>query len=89
MVLTTSDATQPSGACEALSSNTQLIISRTSLTEKLFGEWAVLVENNSEAISQAIRSLSAQELDLAPYREKWNRSVKQEIARLSKFIEQN
>lgn len=35
LVLTTSDATQPSGACEALSSNTQLVISHTSLTEKL------------------------------------------------------
>ncbi len=88
LVLTTSDATQPSGACEALSSNTQLVISRTSLTQKLFGEWAVLVDNSSEAISQAIRSLSIQELDLAAYREQWNISVKQEISQLSKFIEQ-
>jgi hypothetical protein len=88
LVLTTSDATQPSGACEALSSDTQLVISRTSLTEKLFGEWAVLVDNDSEAIAQAIRSLSVQELDLAAYRQKWNMSVQQEITRLSKFIEQ-
>ncbi|MEO1006264.1 MAG: glycosyltransferase, partial [Cyanobacteria bacterium J06638_38] len=57
LVLTTSDATQPSGACEALSSNTQLVISHTSLTEKLFGEWAVLVNNDSELLVQAIRSL--------------------------------
>ncbi|MEY4520506.1 MAG: hypothetical protein RLZZ499_3106, partial [Cyanobacteriota bacterium] len=88
LVLTTSDATQPSGACEALSSDTQLVISRTSLTEKLFGEWAVLVDNDSEAIAQAIRSLSVQELDLADYRQRWNMSVQQEITRLSKFIEQ-
>ncbi|MBW4535671.1 MAG: glycosyltransferase [Pleurocapsa minor HA4230-MV1] len=88
LVLTTSDATQPSGACEALSSDTQLVISRTSLTEKLFGEWAVLVDNNPQAIAQAIRSLSVQELDLAAYRQKWNMSVQQEITRLSKFIEQ-
>jgi glycosyltransferase involved in cell wall biosynthesis len=88
LVLTTSDATQPSGACEALSSNTQLVISRTSLTEKLFGEWAVLVDNDSEAIAQAIRSLSVQELDLAADRQRWNMSVQQEITRLSKFIEQ-
>ena len=87
LVLTASDATQPSGACEALSSNTQLIISRTSLTEKLFGEWAVLVENDSQSISQAIRSLSVQELDLAAYRDAWNMSVQQEITRLSNFIE--
>ncbi len=86
LVLTTSDATQPSGACEALSSNTQLVISQTSLTQKLFGEWAVLVDNSSESISQAIRSLSVQELDLAAYREQWNMSVKEEILRLSEFI---
>lgn len=86
LVLTTSDATQPSGACEALSSDTQLVISRTSLTEKLFGQWAVLVDNDSEYIAQAIRSLSTQQLDLASYREAWNMSVESEIARLSKFI---
>jgi len=88
LVLTTSDATQPSGACEALSSNTQLIISKTSLTAKLFGEWAVLVDNSSESIADAIRSLSIQELDLAAYREQWNMSVKQEIGRLSEFMDQ-
>jgi hypothetical protein len=86
LVLTTSDATQPSGACEALSSDTQLVISRTSLTEKLFGEWAVLVDNESASIAQAIRSLSVQELDLADYRQRWNMSVQQEITRLSEFI---
>ena len=86
LVLTTSDATQPSGACEALSSNTQLIISRTSLTEKLFGEWAVLVDNNAESIAEAIDSLSVRELDLADYRRQWNIGVQQEITRLSEFI---
>ena len=84
LVLTTSDATQPSGACEALSSNTQLVISKTSLTEKLFGEWAVLVENSSDSIVRAIRALSLREIDLAPYRDRWNTSVKREIARLLK-----
>ena len=86
LVLTTSDATQPSGACEALSSNTQLIISRTSLTEKLFGEWAVLVDNNAESIAEAIDSLSVRELDLSDYRRQWNIGVQQEITRLSEFI---
>ncbi|MEL6912837.1 MAG: hypothetical protein AAFO85_22020 [Cyanobacteria bacterium J06598_4] len=86
LVLTTSDATQPSGACEALSSDTQLIISRTSLTEKLFGEWAVLVENSATEIAQAVRSLSVQELDLAGYRQQWNRSLEQEISRLLQFV---
>ena len=89
LVLTTSDATQPSGACEALSSNTQLVISRTSLTEKLFGEWAVLVNNDAESIAEAINSLSVRELDLEDYRRQWNAEVQQEITRLSEFIDQN
>ena len=89
LVLTTSDATQPSGACEALSSNTQLIISRTSLTDKLFGEWAELVDNNAESIAKAIDSLSLRELDLADYRRQWNLKVQQEITRLAEFIDRN
>ncbi|MEM8722801.1 MAG: glycosyltransferase [Cyanobacteria bacterium P01_G01_bin.39] len=88
LVLTTSNATQPSGACEALSSNTQLVISRTSLTQKLFGEWAVLVENNPESLVEAIRSLSITELELSPYRREWNQEVEQEIAQLRNFIAQ-
>ncbi|MEL6441214.1 MAG: glycosyltransferase [Cyanobacteria bacterium J06621_8] len=86
LVLTTSDATQPSGACEALSSDTQLVISRTSLTEKLFGEWAVLVDNNSESITRAIRSLSVQELDLGANRDRWNNQVRTEIEKLRSYI---
>lgn len=87
LVLTTSDATQPSGACEALSSNTQLVISRTSLIEKLFGEWAVLVDNDVESIAEAIESLSVRELDLSEYRRQWNAEVQQEISRLAEFID--
>ncbi len=87
LVLTTSDATQPSGACEALSSDTQLIISKTSLTEKLFGEWAILVDNSPESIKTAIRSLLPQKLDLTTYRNQWNMSVKQEISKLIEFID--
>ena len=86
LVLTTSDATQPSGACEALSSNTQLIISKTSLTQKMFGDWAVLVDNSVGAIAEAIRGLSLQDLDLTQYRQQWNRTVQQEIERLSKLV---
>ena len=87
LVLTTSNATQPSGACEALSSNTQLVISKTSLTEKLFGEWAILVENSTESIAEAIRGLSPQELELAANRQQWNDSVKQEIDRLLELVD--
>lgn len=86
LVLTTSQATQPSGACEALSSDTQLIVSQTSLTEKLFGEWAILVDNSRDSIVQAVRSLSPQTIDLSSHRSQWNSSVKQEIDKLMKFI---
>ncbi len=89
LVLTTSEATQPSGACEALSSDTQLIISKTSLTKKLFGEWAVLVDNSPASIVQAIRSLSLQELDLTAYRSQWNNQVQQEITKLVELINQH
>ena len=85
LVLTTSNATQPSGACEALSSNTQLVISKTSLIEKLFGDWATVVDNSVESIATGIRGLSLQELDLAEYRQQWNTAVQQEV---DKMLEQ-
>ena len=88
LVLTTSDATQPSGACEALSSDTQLVISRTTLIDKLFGEWAVLVDNSSESIVSAIRNLSPKELDLSEYRQRWNQSIQQEIVELLELVDQ-
>ena len=89
LVLTTSNATQPSGACEALSSNTQLVISKTSLTAKLFGKWAVLVENSADSIASAIRSLSVKELDLADERQQWNVGVEREIEQLTKYLQQD
>lgn len=87
LVLTTSDATQPSGACEALSSDTQLIISQTSLTQELFGEWAILVDNSKESITQAIKSLTNQKIDLTYHRNQWNMSVEQELAKLEQAIQ--
>ncbi|NER51121.1 MAG: glycosyltransferase family 4 protein [Symploca sp. SIO1A3] len=89
LVLTTSEATQPSGACEALSSDTQLIVSKTSLTEKLFGEWAILVDNSIESIVQAIKSLKPHNLTLDSYRNQWNDSVQQELQKLRDYIEVN
>ena len=89
LVLTSSNATQPSGACEALSSDTQLIVSKTSLTEELFGEWAILVDNSKESIVRAVNSLSLKEIDLSDYRDRWNRSVKQEISNLYRYLEDN
>lgn len=89
LVLTTSNATQPSGACEALSSDTQLIVSKTSLIQKLFGEWAILVDNDKESIVDAVKSLTRKNIDLSSYREFWNMSVKQEISNLRTYIEEN
>lgn len=75
IALTNMVATQQSGACEALSSNTPLIASRSSLSEGLFGDWATLVENTPEAIVAAIRSLNTEPLHLESYRTTWNRHV--------------
>lgn len=86
LVLTTSNATQPSGACEALSSDTQLVISKTSLTKKLFGDWATIVDNSVESIATAIRKLSLQDLDLAHYRQQWNETVQQEVEKMAQAI---
>jgi glycosyltransferase involved in cell wall biosynthesis len=86
VVLTTMPAVQPSGACEALSSNTPLVLTRTSLTESLFGDWAVLVDNNIESLVTAIRSLNDDPLDLNVYRSQWNQRVMRGIAELEEFL---
>ena len=87
LVLTSRDSTQPSGACEALSSDTQLIISQSTLTQKLFGKWAILVDNSVESIARAIRSLESNSVDLSLHRSAWNMSVQQEVLKLNKYIE--
>lgn len=87
LVLTNKDLIQPSGACEALSSDTQLIISRTSLIEELFGDWAILVENTAPSIVSAISALVPRELDLSDARRTWNRKVAAEIDRLLLTLE--
>jgi glycosyltransferase involved in cell wall biosynthesis len=87
LVLTSQDLIQPSGACEALSANTPLIISNTPLIQALFGEWAILVDNTAPAIVSAIQALTPHQLDLQHYRDDWNRSVDQEIGRMIEFIQ--
>jgi glycosyltransferase involved in cell wall biosynthesis len=87
LVLTSQDLIQPSGACEALSSNTQLIISHTALIQELFGEWAILVENTPSSIVNAIQGLKPKQLDLSDYRDSWNRSVDQAIDQMHDFIQ--
>jgi len=72
VALTTMEATQQSGACEALSSNTPLIATRSKLSEKLFGRWATLVDNDAESIVAGIRSLRNESLNLEEERKQWN-----------------
>jgi len=67
IVLTTREKCQPCGACEALSSNTPLIASQTSLIKTLFGDWAILVKNSSQDIIKALRALPGREIDLSEY----------------------
>ena len=87
LVLTNYDLIQPSGACEALSSDTQLIIRKTPLIAELFGEWAILVDNSSQSIVEAIINLKMKELDLTLFRDKWNKQVEMELERLIKFTQ--
>lgn len=86
LVLTTRDATQPSGACEALSSDTQLIVSDTSLTRTLFGEWGIFVDNSVESIVAAIQSLEMKSVDLSAYRYTWDISVNQGLHQLYSYL---
>ena len=86
LVLTTRPATQPSGACEALSSDSPLVVSRTSLTERLFGEWATLVRHDAGEIAAAIQGLDGRALNLAAYRERWNARVEEQIVALEDRI---
>jgi glycosyltransferase involved in cell wall biosynthesis len=86
LVLTTQDLIQPSGACEALSSNTPLIVSNTPLIREIFGEWAILVDNSVPDIVDAIKQLRPINLDLSHYRSAWNKWVDQEIDKMLKTL---
>ncbi|GAB3954973.1 hypothetical protein GCM10027614_63000 [Micromonospora vulcania] len=56
VVLTDRDATQPSGACEALSAGRPLVLSRTRTTEALFGNFATLVANERDSLVAGVRT---------------------------------
>lgn len=86
IALTNMVATQQSGACEALSSNTPLIATRSSLSEKLFGAWAILVDNNADAIVAGIRELENKKLDLESERENWNNAVNTGVRKVKSEI---
>lgn len=86
IALTQTEATQQSGACEALSSDTPLLVSRTALSDQLFGSWATLVDNTADSIIAALRSQGTTELDLAPERKRWNERVQAQLNRILEKI---
>ncbi len=87
LVLTNQDLIQPSGACEALSADTPLVISNTPLIQEIFGEWAILVENSVPAIVKTLNQLQpTNNLNLSTYRNAWNKSVDQAIKEALDFL---
>lgn len=89
VVLEEGEGTQPSGACEALSSDTPLVLSRSTLTESLFGDWALLVDNDSEDIERGIRATEGMCLDLESERSAWNAEVDRGLRELEQVIGQD
>jgi glycosyltransferase involved in cell wall biosynthesis len=83
IVLTTREATQPSGACEALSSDTPLIISDTTLTRDLFGEWATFVNHDPASVCRAVTSAATVAIDLRCHRDTWNNAFAAELEALT------
>lgn len=79
VVLTTRAATQPSGACEALSADAPLVVSRTSLTQAMFGDWARVVPNEPELLAEAVDAALADQRSLSQEREAWNRAFEAEL----------
>jgi glycosyltransferase involved in cell wall biosynthesis len=87
--LAESEYAQPSasGACEALASDTPLVISSSPLTRDRFGGWACLVEHRAAPIAAAIRRAASQRLDLGLHRDRWNLEVDAGVAALRDQLE--
>lgn len=79
VVLTTRAATQPSGACEALASDTPLVVSRTTLTERLFGAWAQVAATDVASLSAALDAALAAPRSLASERAAWRSAFEAEL----------
>jgi len=88
VVLTTRPATQPSGACEALSACRPLVVSRTRTTEALFGSFATLVDNTAASIAEGIqRSLEDSDTErIRRARDAWMSRSEVELQRLIEFL---
>lgn len=90
VVLTNREATQPSGACEALSAARPLVLSHTRTTEKLFGNFATLVANERDALVAGIRTALHNSADAAARaeraRKEWVRRTAAELALLKSHL---
>lgn len=89
VVLTTRSATQPSGACEALASDTPLVVSRTTLTEHLFGAWAQTAANSVEELSRALDVARANVRSLSDERAAWHSAVSDELLAVKAILPGN
>lgn len=87
VVFTNRLATQPSGACEALAAGTPLVVSKTTLTEALFGAWAHLVEHDVDQVSEALDRARFQRLDIKEYRRMWMEAFERELDDLERLID--
>lgn len=86
IVLTTRAATQPSGACEALSSDTPLVISGTSLTEELFGNWARIADNDPIELSSALDDALMENKCFVEHRIRWMEEFESELQTIRTWL---
>jgi glycosyltransferase involved in cell wall biosynthesis len=88
LVLTDRPATQPSGACEALSAGRPLVVSHTDTTEALFGNFATLVANDRDDMVRGIRAALANQdgIRIAAAQAAWMRTSGEELHRLKDFL---
>lgn len=89
VVLEENASIQPSGACEAMASDTPLVTSSSTLTKKLFGDWAWLADHRPAAIAAVIPQAADQRLDLTPYRQLWNCDVNASLTELHDRLAQS
>ena len=82
VVLTNREGCQPSGACEAISANTGLILSKTNLTMSLFQENAIFVNNDSNEIISAITNNTYKNFNHDIFFSNWNKDVLTKIEKL-------
>jgi len=82
VVLTTREGCQPCGACEAVSSDTPLVLSKNALTDSIFEGVSSRIPHDPRLIAQAIREIGGRSYDFQTYRDRWVENVRQGIENL-------